>query len=334
MKASILCLLFTLLTAIPCTAQNQVTIYDEAGYTGFSQVIPNKWEANGVSTNFNNAISSIRVPAGAIVMIFEEEGFKGAKKLLTADWEASGEDAVWNNQISSIRVLDVNFPYTLVFQAFVKRNGNWKATDDITLLSSGRLFLGMDEITEPEEDASGQGLSFIPHGTLYRSGKLKFTDYKISGWLQDPGEEKLALYANLYNVHFYEREPRLARETYPETPVAASLAKWESQFNDDGPPGSIGQPLIHSGQVTCYKEDRFNGERMILYKSWAGTDNSLWYDAIRSVRVSPGWMIRVYADPEFKGAFRDLTADWSVSDDPRWLGAIGSIKVIRKGAGR
>lgn len=306
--------------------RNHVVIFEDNGFRGINRAIPANWEANGVWSYFDEKISSIKVSKSSIVMLYEDEGFRGARKLISSDWDATGEDAVWNDEVSSIRIVDSEKPFTLVYQCFMNRNGRWEEMDNITLLSSGRMFLGLAEVTETSQGADQMSIVFEPHGSVLYAGNLRFTDNGLEGWLERPGMGKVAVYGEVNNAHFFNREPRAPRETLNELPRKAVAAEKERQVLVQ----QFGSTPLLRGYVTCFKGDGFSGESMILEDSWDGRGNSDWYDAIRSVRVSPGWAIRIYSTTDFRGSSRDLTHDWQASNDAEWYGEVGSIKVLRK----
>ena len=124
--------LFVSLFISSALAQSGVVIYEDHGFSGISRAIPNTWEATGVWSYFDEKISSIKVPEGTLVILYEDEGFKGAHKIIYSDWEATGKDEGWNDEISSIRMVTALEHYTLVYQCYVDRNGQWERSDDFS----------------------------------------------------------------------------------------------------------------------------------------------------------------------------------------------------------
>ncbi|MBK7383628.1 MAG: peptidase inhibitor family I36 protein [Flavobacteriales bacterium] len=86
----------------------QVTFYADANYSGRSMALSasTPW----VGDEWNDKISSIRVPAGMQVELFWDMNYKGISKIITADMAFVGSD--WNDKASSIKITRLDRPGT------------------------------------------------------------------------------------------------------------------------------------------------------------------------------------------------------------------------------
>ncbi|HWA32819.1 MAG TPA: DUF4476 domain-containing protein, partial [Cyclobacteriaceae bacterium] len=88
-----------------------IVVYRDANFQGESLEITSDWDATS-DMNWNDQISSIRVPAGRQIQVFEHIQFGGASKTLSHDWTVNGDE--FNDMISSIKFLETEKPAPLV----------------------------------------------------------------------------------------------------------------------------------------------------------------------------------------------------------------------------
>ncbi len=82
-----------------------ITFYEHGGFTGASKTIASDWDFSS-SPEWNDRISSIRIPNGYKIQVFEHGQFGGASRILTADWSvAENSPQAFNDIISSIKIL-------------------------------------------------------------------------------------------------------------------------------------------------------------------------------------------------------------------------------------
>jgi hypothetical protein len=85
-----------------------VTAYEHLDFTGASLSVPSDMQF--VGWDWNDRVTSIRVPAGRTVTLYEHSDFGGQSLTLTSDsgdlrnYSGPGADGTWNDAVSSIRV--------------------------------------------------------------------------------------------------------------------------------------------------------------------------------------------------------------------------------------
>ena len=314
------------------SAQSGITVYQHADYKGASKIIPDTWQATGSSAAFDNSISSIKVPKGKIVLLYENPDFSGAHKAIGSNWQAKGKDEGWNDQISAIKVLDPKKPYTMVYECFLEDPvaDEWKRTNDISLLSSGRLFIGMSEVTTYEAD--GMAINFSPDDNMLYSGRIVFEGRGVKGWVEKPGGVKQNFYGDLQDLYLEDRIPTVPRQKFHQQPVSSPSTKPARKQTSQPAPIIINTlpKTFTTGYIIAYSGENFTRESIIIDSDWNVNQNRDWWRKIKSIRVSEGWALRIYSMADFKGYQKDLTKDWSVSKDGNWHDAVHSIKVLRR----
>ncbi len=81
-----------------------ITVYDNANYKGQSAVITGSTSLLG--NDWNDRISSIKVPKGYKVQVFENPNYTGASIVLTGNWTITPASTGWKNKISAIRIIE------------------------------------------------------------------------------------------------------------------------------------------------------------------------------------------------------------------------------------
>jgi subtilisin family serine protease len=92
-----------------------VTLYSDAYYSGGSQTLTPGWYDVGALAIGNDALSSLRVPAGWTVTLFQHAGFTGAQRVVTADTDWVGD---FNDLTSSIIVQAAPASVTIYSDAY------------------------------------------------------------------------------------------------------------------------------------------------------------------------------------------------------------------------
>ncbi len=83
-----------------------VTVYWDADYKGNSKVFTA--DAAWVGNDWNDQISSIRVPRGYKVIVYRDSNFRGASLTLNSDWTVTAASREWNDQISSLKIIKLS----------------------------------------------------------------------------------------------------------------------------------------------------------------------------------------------------------------------------------
>lgn len=90
----------------PYRIDPEVIIFSECGFNGHATRVPLGQHSKIKNLGFaNDAVSSIKIPAGVSVQLFKDDRFKGAA--ITLAQSTPCLDRYWNNQASSIKV-DIN----------------------------------------------------------------------------------------------------------------------------------------------------------------------------------------------------------------------------------
>ncbi len=84
-----------------------ITLYEDIQFGGDSFGIISDWDA-GTIPDWNDRISSIKVPSGYKIIVFEHTNQQGKSMILTSDWSASESMFLpgFNDLISSIKILE------------------------------------------------------------------------------------------------------------------------------------------------------------------------------------------------------------------------------------
>jgi hypothetical protein len=113
-KAILVICAAAVMTQTPITAkrsQECATIYTDVGYGGDSTSICG--DTSFVGWDWNDAISSVRVPEGYVLVLYEHENFGGAVLTIYTDdpdlreYSGPGGDSTWNDAASSLRFYDI-----------------------------------------------------------------------------------------------------------------------------------------------------------------------------------------------------------------------------------
>lgn len=90
--------------SVPAHSNPGITVYEHINFGGAFKTITSDWDVNA-SKEWNDRISSIRVPEGYKIQIFENI-YSGASLILSADWSATeNSPEAFNDIISSIRII-------------------------------------------------------------------------------------------------------------------------------------------------------------------------------------------------------------------------------------
>ncbi len=105
LPATVATLLFLMIAR---QAAAQATFYEDINYGGAS--FPANADMSFVGWDWNDRISSLRVPVGLAVILYQNIDFGGASLTLTSDapdlraYPGPGADGTWNDAASSIRI--------------------------------------------------------------------------------------------------------------------------------------------------------------------------------------------------------------------------------------
>lgn len=90
---------------------------------------------------------------------------------------------------------------------------------------------------------------------------------------------------------------------------------------------SVSSVSAQTDYVTAYPFADFKGTPFVIKENWKGSD--LWDRKIKSIRVAPGYRVRMYEDRNFKGAETMISEDWNPGDGAYWTTRIRSIRLER-----
>ena len=80
----------------------KIVLYKTNNFTGESISLTDNWSSQVDFAKWNDAIKSIKIPAGYKIIIYEHDAKRGEKKELSSDWVADG---FWSGKISNISVI-------------------------------------------------------------------------------------------------------------------------------------------------------------------------------------------------------------------------------------
>ncbi len=86
-----------------------ITLYEHERFGGASLSINSNWDAS-MNPDWNDRISSIKVPSGYKIVAYEHTQQKGVTMTLTKDWTIANGNFTFNDKISSIKILESPTP--------------------------------------------------------------------------------------------------------------------------------------------------------------------------------------------------------------------------------
>ena len=184
------------------SSNSGITFYEHGGFQGASKTVTSDWDYSS-NVEWNDRISSIRIPAGYKIQVFEHN-FSGASKVLTSDWTAAeNSPQAFNDIISSIRILEhpgAAAPSKAVTQPAVI--GTPKATGATVRTTQVSYFVGQSIVVEYGgfPGSSSAWITIVPKGksdsewgdyqyAREKSGKLEYDlpfmnsgEYEVRGY--------------------------------------------------------------------------------------------------------------------------------------------------------
>ncbi|NOS90584.1 MAG: DUF4476 domain-containing protein [Cyclobacteriaceae bacterium] len=86
-----------------------VTLFEHERFGGASLNINGNWDAS-MNPQWNDRVSSIKVPAGYKIIVYEHTLQTGASMTLTKDWTIANGNFTFNDKISSIKIVETPKP--------------------------------------------------------------------------------------------------------------------------------------------------------------------------------------------------------------------------------
>jgi peptidase inhibitor family I36/beta/gamma crystallin len=292
-------LFYALCCVFPFVVSAQgITVYMDANFQGRSKTINN--DQQFVGPDWNDQISSIRIPAGYRIEVFADANFGGASRVLDNDWTISGRDMEWNDKISSIRIL--SYPG--------QRHSDEGAGSPVMIFS----------------DVNFQGMSRAVVGDERFVGDA-WND-KISSIRIAPGY-KIQVYVD---ANFGGGNLVLDRDWT----AGGNQMAWNDQISSirilETPSGRVSDRPMHeaTGDVIVYEHANFQGRSKVISGdvSFVGNDFN---DMISSIRIPRGMEVEVFVDANYGGASKIFYDDWNTAtSSPEWNDKISSIKIRRR----
>ncbi|MBZ5715953.1 beta/gamma crystallin-related protein [Nannocystis pusilla] len=275
----------------------EVTVFENVNFAGKSQVLTvGRYDVKQLSIG-NDALSSLKVPAGMEAILYEDAKFGGRKVVFAADTSNVGD---FNDKTSSIEVrekpparvptgvtlyVDVNFGGKAVTLGVGHHNLAGLAVGDDTI-SSVKVPPGWRVALFADAEARGTSVAFTAD-----SANIGQLSDKISSVIVERGEawSGVALYEA---DHFGGREQRLPEGRYD----AAAL-----QFK-----GAISSVKVPKGlQVSLYDQPGFAGRKLVLttHATTLGSFNDKTSSVkVEKVSLPPAVVgVTVFTDVDFKG---------------------------------
>lgn len=82
--------------------RGSITVFEHANFQGRSMNIDQ--DMPWVGNDWNDKISSIRIPYGMEVVVYFDGNYQGAYQVFTSDWNVATSLREWNDKISSVRI--------------------------------------------------------------------------------------------------------------------------------------------------------------------------------------------------------------------------------------
>lgn len=321
--------LFSIALISSLFSQQNVVLY-EGSFSGAQTVIHDNWNAKGENAIWNDKISSIKVPQGWKLLLYEHRDYQGDYLQIENNWDASLHHKDWNNRVSSIKIIKSSESYSVLYVTHTRWGGNagrWERSNDITLASNGIVYWGTARLENVlvKEDLSFSWNRDCGNAT---NGYAKLTDNGLMGWVQFPGEGKLDFKGEIIKFLPYVSPPVIAKiklENEESSSTHTSNITFQNLLS--------GRP-VEKGQITLYHSEDYTGESKIIKANWSPNDYPVsyhWGYNVGSIKISPGWAIRVYQFKDFSGDYLELTDNWSVKDNISWKRNVGSIEIVKKG---
>ncbi len=90
-----------------------IVLFEHVQFDGASLAITSNWDIS-LNPEWNDRISSIKVPAGYKIIVYEHGSQDGETMTLTKDWTCDGDNYAFNDMISSIQIVEYPKPITIV----------------------------------------------------------------------------------------------------------------------------------------------------------------------------------------------------------------------------
>ena len=318
---------------------SSVKLYEECYYKGRSIDLKEGSYAS-MPSGFNNRLSSLRVPAGYEVMLYNSTNFQGKYTRLQSDeWCIPSS---WNNATSSMRIYKSgggSFPDG--FDPWDENNfgeGDWNNgnfdRDQIRIYEQCN-YRGVNVpyrvgnySTIPTAFRGKVASVKVPSGyeAVFYSGT------NFSGESYTLGSDNTCLPAD---VKTRARSLRVARSGSGFGGSGGSGGGFGGSggsggsggFGGSGGSGESGGS--GSSVVIAYPNCNFTGEGLKLQLGEFPTLPSNVSNRISSIRINPGYVVRVYQGENFRGPYKEFTSSQTCLTKP-WNQTLGSMRIRRK----
>lgn len=341
--------LFTGVAGSSFYQDGQVRVYSDINYRGSSRTFDTgAYNANELGVG-DNAISSIKVPAGYSLIIFSGRNFTGDRMTITHDISKLGDD--WNDKISSLRVIRAG--ESDYDNSYNRNYGNNAYNRDYDNNRYGRNNRNNSYSRNDYSYLSNRSQVTLFENASYAGGRASLSPgyYKMND-LGIPNDALSSIYIPQgFRVTLYKEDNFRGQQMTLTRSSSALSGDWndavssiyiqsndQGAYNDSDPyrrsrPTDMLDNSDNAGQVTFYGNENYRGASISLnpgsYDAYALS--RVGNDAISSIRVPQGYTVTVYADAGFSGERRVYTSDTGRLGD--WNDRISSVTITKNVGG-
>lgn len=290
-------LLATTVFAFHQKVDAQVILYKDANFQGESKAITQTM--NWVGDDWNDLISSIRIPSGYIVEVFSDSYFAGESMILKSDWDITQPNQMgWNDKISSIKVTaPVVTPLNVTNSA--------SASADVILYKDAD-FKGESRTITTDVDWVGYDWNDCISSIRVPAG------YSVQ----------------VYFDSYYGGQTMIMGQSWSST-MEEGNGLWNDQISSIKIIKNPTAIPANKSAVVLYKGRDFTGESRTITTDvdWLG---DVWNDQISSIQIPAGYKVQIFWDSYYGGTSVILqgNANFYKTANANWEKQVSSIKII------
>lgn len=285
--------------------------------------------------NWDNNVSSIKVPDGYKLLCYDRSDLQGDMIEITGDWTLNPENMGWNDRISSMQLIKINTPVKKekVVRAFKDINfgGSYKDFEIFGDPKTPHLFGLTDEWHKTISSLQ------IPEGykvIAYEQKGMRGSTIELTGnwtastqmdWDNRIGSFQLMLKTvetnnsnsgnnNTNNNNSNNRNNNNGNNNNNNT----------NNSNNNNP--STGLPA--NIYVRVFENPDFTGESRDFGFVSAILGFGDLNKKVSSIRIRPGYKIIAFDKDDLKGSHIEITKDWSANNRGDWNDRISSIRLM------
>ncbi|MEO7309391.1 MAG: hypothetical protein ABIX01_03260 [Chitinophagaceae bacterium] len=295
---------WSLILLVLCTvanAQKTVTLYSACEMGGkSSQLGPGDYTRFRTGIN-NDDLSSIVIPAGMKAILFEDDNFNGTSYELLQTTNCIG--AGWNKRMTSIKIREVNDNGGKPIPVAPRLNYGQVGIYSECFYEGRSKVLTPGNYTRFQHGLNNDDLCslVIPNGMTVRL----FADDNFNGRAITLSRTVSCLLDENFN-----REMTSMQVYYTGSgPIVSNNGTNNGYNNNSGYNGNSGNNA-NAAAVVIYEDCNYQGRNQSLVAGdYLSSQITLGPNAISSIRVAPGFGIKVYRQNNYQGNNTDFTSD-------------------------